>query len=227
MLPARLPNILLNGTTGIAVGMATDIPPHNLREVAQAAIALIDQPKTTLDQLLDIVQGPDYPTEAEIITSRAEIRKIYENGRGSVRMRAVWKKEDGAVVISALPHQVSGARVLEQIAAQMRNKKLPMVDDLRDESDHENPTRLVIVPRSNRVDMDQVMNNFMFDHQCIPFIRGLPCQTLHPAYKNGLTKIIQSDRYKNHQDGNNRFIKSICNFRVYPPTDKDFVHPAS
>ena len=122
MLPARLPNILLNGTTGIAVGMATDIPPHNLREVAQAAIALIDQPKTTLDQLLDIVQGPDYPTEAEIITSRAEIRKIYENGRGSVRMRAVWKKEDGAVVISALPHQVSGARVLEQIAAQMRNK---------------------------------------------------------------------------------------------------------
>ncbi|BBU80865.1 hypothetical protein EIMP300_22650 [Escherichia coli] len=105
------------------------------------------------------MQGPDYPTEAEIITSRAEIRKIYENGRGSVRMRAVWKKEDGAVVISALPHQVSGARVLEQIAAQMRNKKLPMVDDLRDESDHENPTRLVIVPRSNRVDMDQVMNH--------------------------------------------------------------------
>ncbi len=108
--------------------MATDIPPHNLREVAQAAIALIDQPKTTLNQLLDIVQGPDYPTEAEIITSRAEIRKIYENGRGSVRMRAVWKK-NGAVVISALPHQVSGARVLEQIAAQMRNKKLPMVDE--------------------------------------------------------------------------------------------------
>ncbi|ONF73223.1 DNA topoisomerase IV subunit A [Salmonella enterica subsp. enterica serovar Typhimurium] len=159
MLPARLPNILLNGTTGIAVGMATDIPPHNLREVAKAAITLIEQPKTTLDQLLDIVQGPDYPTEAEIITPRAEIRKIYENGRGSVRMRAVWTKEDGAVVISALPHQVSGAKVLEQIAAQMRNKKLPMVDDLRDESDHENPTRLVIVPRSNRVDMEQVMNH--------------------------------------------------------------------
>ena len=159
MLPARLPNILLNGTTGIAVGMATDIPPHNLREVAKAAITLIEQPKTTLDELLDIVQGPDFPTEAEIITSRAEIRKIYQNGRGSVRMRAVWSKEDGAVVISALPHQVSGAKVLEQIAAQMRNKKLPMVDDLRDESDHENPTRLVIVPRSNRVDMDQVMNH--------------------------------------------------------------------
>ncbi|WP_246763800.1 DNA topoisomerase IV subunit A, partial [Cronobacter sakazakii] len=159
MLPARLPNILLNGTTGIAVGMATDIPPHNLREVAKAAVSLIDSPKTTLDELLDIVQGPDYPTEAEIITSRAEIRKIYQSGRGSVRMRAVWKKEDGAVVISALPHQVSGARVLEQIASQMRAKKLPMVDDLRDESDHENPTRLVIVPRSNRVDMDQVMNH--------------------------------------------------------------------
>ncbi|KAB8312481.1 DNA topoisomerase IV subunit A [Erwinia endophytica] len=159
ILPARLPNILLNGTTGIAVGMATDIPPHNLREVAQAAIKLIDAPKTSLDELLDIVQGPDYPTEAEIITPRHEIRKIYQNGRGSVRMRAVWKKEDGDVVITALPHQVSGARVLEQIAAQMRNKKLPMVEDLRDESNHENPTRLVIVPRSNRVDLEQVMNH--------------------------------------------------------------------
>jgi len=159
ILPARLPNILLNGTTGIAVGMATDIPPHNLREVAQAAIALIDAPKTTLEQLLDIVQGPDYPTEAEIITPRDEIRRIYQTGRGSIRQRAVWKKEEGEVVITALPHQVSGARVLEQIANQMRNKKLPMVEDLRDESDHENPTRLVIVPRSNRVDLDQVMNH--------------------------------------------------------------------
>ncbi|EXU75563.1 DNA topoisomerase IV subunit A [Erwinia mallotivora] len=159
ILPARLPNILLNGTTGIAVGMATDIPPHNLREVAQAAIKLIDSPKASLDELLDIVQGPDYPTEAEIITPRNEIRKIYQSGRGSVRMRAVWKKEDGDVVITALPHQVSGARVLEQIATQMRNKKLPMVEDLRDESNHENPTRLVIVPRSNRVDVEQVMNH--------------------------------------------------------------------
>jgi topoisomerase IV subunit A len=159
MLPARLPNILLNGTTGIAVGMATDIPPHNIREVAQAAITLIEKPNTTLDELLDIVHGPDFPTEAEIITPRDEIRKIYQNGRGSIRQRAVWKKEDGEVVITALPHQVSGARVLEQIAAQMRNKKLPMVEDLRDESDHENPTRLVIVPRSNRVDLEQVMNH--------------------------------------------------------------------
>lgn len=159
MLPARLPNILLNGTTGIAVGMATDIPPHNLREVTTAVIELIDNPKTTLEGVLDIVQGPDYPTEAEIITPRSEIRKIYQNGRGSIRMRAVWKKEDGDIVITALPHQVSGARILEQIANQMRAKKLPMVEDLRDESDHENPTRLVIVPRSNRVDMTQVMNH--------------------------------------------------------------------
>lgn len=159
MLPARLPNILLNGTTGIAVGMATDIPPHNVREVAQAVIALIDKPSTSLEELLEFVQGPDFPTEAEIITPRNEIRKIYENGRGSVRMRALWKKEDGSAVITALPHQVSGAKVLEQIASQMRAKKLPMVEDLRDESDHENPTRLVIVPRTNRVDLDQVMHH--------------------------------------------------------------------
>ncbi|WP_077295268.1 DNA topoisomerase IV subunit A [Yersinia proxima] len=159
MLPARLPNILLNGTTGIAVGMATDIPPHNVREIAQAVIALIDKPTTSLEELLEFVQGPDFPTEAEIITPRNEIRKIYQSGRGSVRMRALWKKEDGSAVITALPHQVSGAKVLEQIASQMRAKKLPMVEDLRDESDHENPTRLVIVPRTNRVDLDQVMNH--------------------------------------------------------------------
>ncbi|MEB7883947.1 DNA topoisomerase IV subunit A [Serratia fonticola] len=159
MLPARLPNILLNGTTGIAVGMATDIPPHNVREVAAAAVALIDKPGSSLDDLLEFVQGPDFPTEAEIITPREEIRKIYQNGRGSVRMRAIWKKEDGSAVITALPHQVSGAKVLEQIASQMRAKKLPMVEDLRDESDHENPTRLVIVPRSNRIDLEQVMNH--------------------------------------------------------------------
>ena len=159
MLPARLPNILLNGTTGIAVGMATDIPPHNVREIAQAVLALIDKPTASLEELLEFVQGPDFPTEAEIITPRDEIRKIYQNGRGSVRMRALWKKEDGSAVITALPHQVSGAKVLEQIASQMRAKKLPMVEDLRDESDHENPTRLVIVPRTNRVDLDQVMNH--------------------------------------------------------------------
>ncbi|MBS9437304.1 DNA topoisomerase IV subunit A [Photorhabdus noenieputensis] len=159
MLPARLPNILLNGTTGIAVGMATDIPPHNAREVANALVTLLDKPQSSLDDLMEHVKGPDYPTEAEIITPHEDIRKIYKNGRGSVRMRAVWLKEDGNVVITALPHQVSGAKVLEQIANQMRAKKLPMVDDLRDESDHENPTRLVIVPRTNRVDLEQVMNH--------------------------------------------------------------------
>lgn len=158
-LPARLPNILLNGTTGIAVGMATDIPPHNVSEVGAAIIALLDNPKTTLDQLLEYVKGPDYPTEAEIITPAEDIRKIYHSGRGSVRMRALWKIEDGEAVITALPHQVSGAKVLEQIAAQMRAKKLPMVEDLRDESDHENPTRLVVVPRSNRVDLEAVMHH--------------------------------------------------------------------
>ncbi|WP_347253321.1 DNA topoisomerase IV subunit A [Leminorella grimontii] len=158
-LPARLPNILLNGTTGIAVGMATDIPPHNVREVANAAVMLLDNPNATLDDLMGEVKGPDYPTEAEIITPHDEIRKIYQTGKGSVRMRAVWKKEDGEIVITALPHQTSGARVMEQIANQMRAKKLPMIDDLRDESDHENPTRLVLVPRSNRVDLEQVMNH--------------------------------------------------------------------
>ncbi|AWH88290.1 DNA topoisomerase IV subunit A [Limnobaculum parvum] len=159
MLPARLPNILLNGTTGIAVGMATDIPPHNVREVANAAVMLLDNPNATLDNLMTEIQGPDYPTEAEIITSQDEIRKIYQSGKGSIRMRAVWKREDGDIVITALPHQTSGAKVMEQIASQMRAKKLPMVEDLRDESDHENPTRLVLVPRSNRIDLEQVMNH--------------------------------------------------------------------
>ncbi len=158
-LPARLPHILLNGVTGIAVGMATDIPPHNTREVANAVIHLIDNPKTDLDGLMEFVKGPDYPTEAEIITPKGDIKKLYRTGKGSVKMRAVWSKENGDIVISALPHQVSGAKLLEQIANQMRNKKLPMVDDLRDESDHENPTRIVIVPRSNRVDAEQLMNH--------------------------------------------------------------------
>ncbi|MEW5755090.1 MAG: DNA topoisomerase IV subunit A [Pseudomonadota bacterium] len=157
VLPARVPHVLLNGTTGIAVGMATDIPPHNLREVASACIRLLESPKATLEELLEHVRGPDYPTEAEIITPAAEIRKMYETGNGSVRMRARWIREEGDIVITALPYQVSGAKVLEQIAGQMQAKKLPMVEDLRDESDHENPTRLVIVPRSNRVDADQLM----------------------------------------------------------------------
>ncbi len=157
VLPARVPHVLLNGTTGIAVGMATDIPPHNLREVASACIRLLEAPKSTVEELCEHVQGPDYPTEAEIITPRRDLLKMYETGNGSIRMRASWEREDGDIVITALPHQVSGAKVLEQIAAQMQAKKLPMVDDLRDESDHENPTRLVIVPRSNRVDVQQLM----------------------------------------------------------------------
>jgi len=157
MLPARLPNVLLNGATGIAVGMATDIPPHNLREVTSACIRLIEEPKVSLADLCEHVPGPDFPTDAEIITPRAELRKIYENGGGSVRLRARWHKDQSAIVITALPYQVSGTRVLEQIAAQMQAKKLPWIEDLRDESDHENPTRFVIVPRSNRVDIERVM----------------------------------------------------------------------
>lgn len=159
MLPARLPNILLNGTTGIAVGMATDIPPHNIREVANAAIMLLDNPHASLNDVMTHIQGPDYPTAAEIITAPTDIAKIYETGRGSIRMRAVWHKDDGDIVITDLPHQVSGAKILEQIAGQMRAKKLPLIEDLRDESDHENPTRLVLVPRSNRIDLEQVMNH--------------------------------------------------------------------
>jgi topoisomerase-4 subunit A len=159
MLPARLPNVLLNGTTGIAVGMATDIPPHNLREVASACIRLLESPSTTLEELCEHVLGPDYPTEAEIITPRAELLKIYQTGNGSVRMRACYERQQGEIVVTALPHQVSGARVLEQIAAQMQAKKLPMVEDLRDESDHENPCRLVIIPRSNRVDVERLMSH--------------------------------------------------------------------
>jgi topoisomerase-4 subunit A len=159
MLPSRLPNVLLKGSTGIAVGMSTDIPPHNLREVVSACIRLLEHPKSTVAELCEHVKGPDYPTDAEIISSPEDLRAVYETGNGSVKMRAVWEKENGEIVVTALPHQVSPAKVLEQIAAQMQAKKLPMVEDLRDESDHENPTRLVIVPRSNRVDLEQLMNH--------------------------------------------------------------------
>ena len=156
-LPARLPHILLNGTTGIAVGMATDIPPHNINEIADAAVMLLDNPKAGLDNVLEIVQGPDFPTEAEIISPKSEIRKIYEQGRGSIKMRATWKKEDGEIIISTLPHQSSPSKVIAQIAEQMTAKKLPMLEDIRDEADHENPIRIVLVPRSNRVDTDALM----------------------------------------------------------------------
>lgn len=157
ILPARLPNVLLNGATGIAVGMSTDIPSHNLREVVSAAIRLLEAPKTTTEELCEHIQGPDYPTEAEIITPKSEILEMYKTGNGAIKMRAKFEKDNGDIVITALPHQVSGAKILEQIAQQMNAKKLPLVEDLRDESDHEHPTRLVIVPRSNRVDTDQLM----------------------------------------------------------------------
>jgi topoisomerase IV subunit A len=157
LLPSRLPNVLLNGATGIAVGMATDIPPHNLREVAAACVRLLEEPKSTLAELLEHVRGPDLPTGAEIITPREELARIYETGNGTFRARARYETEDGEIVVTELPYQVSGSKVLEQVAAQMRAKKLPMIEDLRDESDHEHPTRLVITPRSNRVDVEQVM----------------------------------------------------------------------
>lgn len=157
VLPARLPNILLNGTTGIAVGMATDIPPHNLKEVASACIRLLEAPKSTVKELCEHIKGPDYPTKAEIITPKSDIEQMYETGNGSIKMRAIWEKEDGNIVITALPHQSSGSKILEQIAAQMQAKKLPMLEDLRDESDHENPIRLILIPRSNRVNLQELM----------------------------------------------------------------------
>ena len=159
LLPARLPNVLLNGGSGIAVGMATDIPPHNLREVVSACIRLLEAPETDLQGICEHINAPDFPTEAEIITPADEIREIYRTGNGSLRQRAVWSREGSDVVINALPYQVSGARIQEQIAAQMVAKKLPVLADLRDESDHENPTRLVLEPRSNRVDLDALMQH--------------------------------------------------------------------
>ena len=159
ILPARLPNVLLNGGSGIAVGMATDIPPHNLREIADACIHLLDHPDADLKQLCEFVQGPDFPTGAELINSREEILELYRSGRGALKARACYRVENGEIILTALPFQVSGTRVLEQIAAQMQKKKLPMVVDLRDESDHENPTRIVIVLKSNRVDKEGVMSH--------------------------------------------------------------------
>jgi topoisomerase IV subunit A len=156
-LPARVPHVLLNGSMGIAVGMATDIPPHNLREVVTACIRLLDEPDASVAELFEHVRGPDYPTEAEIITPRADLLAMYESGMGSVRARAVYRREENNIVITALPHQVSPSKILEQIAAQMRAKKLPMIEDLRDESDHEHPIRLVLVPRSSRIDADELM----------------------------------------------------------------------
>ncbi|MCZ6560275.1 MAG: DNA topoisomerase IV subunit A, partial [Gammaproteobacteria bacterium] len=158
-LPARLPNILLNGTTGIAVGMSTDIPPHNLNEVASACIRLLEEPKTSLAQLMKHIKGPDFPTAGQIVSPQEDIRKIYETGNGTLRLRARYEVENGEIIIYELPWQVSGNKILEQIASQMRAKKLPLVDDLRDESDHETPVRLVVSPRSNRVKVDELMSH--------------------------------------------------------------------
>src|SRR6185436_7266965 len=159
LLPSRLPHVLLNGASGIAVGMATDIPSHNLREVVNACVELLDNPEATIAQLTKHIKGPDFPTAGEIITPAAEIREMYKTGNGSIRQRARWEIEDGEIVITELPFMVSGAKVQQQIAQQMAAKKLPMVEDLRDDSDRESPTRLVVVPRSNRVDLDELMTH--------------------------------------------------------------------
>jgi len=158
-LPARLPHLLLNGTTGIAVGMATDVPPHNVGEIVSACVRLLDDPDATVRDLCEHVRGPDYPTSAEIITPAADLLHMYETGHGSVRARATFQKENTNIVITALPHQVSPSKVIEQIAAQMRAKKLPWLEDIRDESDHANPVRVVLIPRSNRVDAEQLMGH--------------------------------------------------------------------
>jgi len=157
LLPARLPNVLLNGASGIAVGMATDILPHNLTEVGKACIHLLDNPNATLTEVMKFIKGPDFPTKAEIITPRSEIKRLYKTGQGSIKMRAAFEQDKDKVIVTSLPYRVSGAKVIEQIAQQMLAKKLPAVDDLIDESDHENPTRLVISLRSNRIDVDQLM----------------------------------------------------------------------
>ncbi|MGB1880795.1 MAG: DNA gyrase subunit A, partial [Gammaproteobacteria bacterium] len=159
VLPARLPNVLLNGTTGIAVGMATDIPPHNLREIAAACVFLLEQPKASAAELHAIVPAPDFPGGGEIISAPEDLRALYETGTGSVRMRACYHREGNNIVVTALPYQSSGSRILEQIAQQMQAKKLPMLEDLRDESDHEKPIRLVLIPRSNRVDAEALMQH--------------------------------------------------------------------
>ncbi|MDO5611285.1 MAG: DNA topoisomerase IV subunit A [Pseudomonadota bacterium] len=158
-LPARLPHLLLNGTTGIAVGMATDVPPHNLNEIVSACIRLLDDPDASVADLCEHVLGPDYPTTAEIITPAKDLRTIYETGNGGVRARATFVKENGNIIITALPYQVSPSKVIEQIAQQMRAKKLPWLEDIRDESDHTTPVRIALIPRSNRVDADQLMGH--------------------------------------------------------------------
>jgi len=159
VLPARLPNIILNGTTGIAVGLSTDVPPHNLSEVAKALVHLIEEPESTLGKIMKYIKGPDFPTGGELVSSISDIREIYKSGNGTLRLRATYEKEGNDIIINSLPYQISGNKILEQIAAQMRSKKLPLVEDLRDESDHENPIRLVVTPKSKRVDTEELMSH--------------------------------------------------------------------
>ncbi len=159
VMPARLPNILLNGAMGIAVGLSTDVPPHNLSEVAKALVHLIENPKTTLGKIMKYIKGPDFPTGGELVSSRSDIRNIYKTGNGTLKLRATYEEEGDDIVINGLPYQISGNKILEQIAAQMRSKKLPLVEDLRDESDHENPVRLVITPKSRRVNREELMSH--------------------------------------------------------------------
>ncbi|PIE46138.1 MAG: DNA topoisomerase IV subunit A [Gammaproteobacteria bacterium] len=159
LLPAMLPNILLNGASGIAVGMSTDIPPHNIGDVVAACLAVIDHPDITATELVDIIQGPDYPTYGELITAKKDLQRLYETGTGSVKLRATYRIENKTIVIDSLPYQTSSAKIMEQIAAQMSSKKLPMIDDIRDDADHDHPVRLVLIPRSNRVDLEQVINH--------------------------------------------------------------------
>ncbi|MEC9193039.1 MAG: DNA topoisomerase IV subunit A, partial [Pseudomonadota bacterium] len=158
-LPSRLPNVLMNGASGIAVGMATDIPPHNLRDVVNATTALLDSPKLSIKELMSFIPSPDFPTKAEIISTHDELEEMYTTGRGSIKLRATYEIENGEIVINSLPYQVSSSKILEQIASQIDSKKISMIEDLRDESDESNPVRIIVVPRSNRIDKTALMSH--------------------------------------------------------------------
>ena len=153
-LPSRLPNVLMNGASGIAVGMATDIPPHNLRDVVNATTALLDSPKLSIKELMSFIPSPDFPTKAEIISTHDELEEMYTTGRGSIKLRATYEIENGEIVINSLPYQVSSSKIFEQVASQIESKKISMIEDLRDESDESNPVRIIVVPRSNRIDKE-------------------------------------------------------------------------
>ena len=216
-LPARVPMLLLNGTTGIAVGMATDIPPHNLREVVSACIRLLDDPQATVQDLCEHIRGPDFPTEAEIITPAADLLKLYQTGHGSLRARAIHGRENGNIVLTALPHQVSPAKVIEQIAAQMRAKKLPLLEDIRDESDHENPVRLVLIPRSNRVNADELMDH-LTESVGRMVVNGFPTgvEVCHAMMHGGPFPASSDARFTSvGTNAIRRFVRPVC-YQNYP-----------